>query len=139
MARPGTYVIRDFRSGTGYRCPTLIGLTIEGARHEWTHRYGVRVVTDTYPYNVDYRGQQHEVTWQGFTGAVATNVVNPSPADVVSGFSTVPAGGTPGTELPATAAVTLEVTLAAGSYYLATPDGDRLVTAASEPLYVEIT
>jgi hypothetical protein len=132
MARPGTYIIRDFRSGSDYIVPDLIGLTIEQAGYEWTHRYGVRVVTDSRPHNADYRGQQHDITWQGFSGAVT--VVPDGASGTVGSFTTTPAADS-GEPIAASASVEL---LVSGTYNLVTAASDPLVTAGGDPLIVEI-
>ncbi len=136
MAEPGTYVIRDFRSGTGYLVPDLIGLTVDEATYEWTHRYGVRVNTLGRPHNSDYRDVASVVTWEGFSGAVTTDLLNPGGSETVVGFTTSPSAGE-GDPLAASASVELSIS-SAGSYYLATASGDPLVTAGSDRLYVEI-
>ena len=45
MAPAGTFTIRDFRVGSDYLVPDLVGLTVAQARDEWSHRYGYRVNT----------------------------------------------------------------------------------------------
>ena len=122
----------------GYICPHVAGMTIDQAEWEWTHRYGVREVTFSNPYNVQYnRGGGIVETWEGFTGAITSDVANPDGSEIVASFTTDPAGAE-GDRLPANAALQLTISLSAGTYYLATPAGDPLETAGGDRLYVEI-
>lgn len=135
---------------TGYRMPELVGLSIAQAIYEWAHRYGVRSTTSANPFNAEHNRQVTTTeTWEGFTGPVTANVVNPAPGDLVASYVTTPASSPfagadrhplgEGTPMPATTSVHLTVALGAGNYYLATADGDSLVDGIGDRFYVEVS
>ena len=88
-------VIRDFRARLtfdsaydAYRMPELIGLTVAQADYEWTHRFGLRSTVTANPYNAKHnRGEVVTETWEGFTGALTVNIVNPDVTPVVANFT----------------------------------------------------
>src|SRR5437588_9259394 len=114
MAPAGTFTIRDFRVGSDYLVPDLVGLTVAQARDEWSHRYGYRVNTVGRPDNADYRAVTSVITWAGFTGAVDVGGVLNAEAELVASFTTTPAGGVAGQPLAATAALHITVALSPG-------------------------